>query len=81
MLVFTLEALPPGDTGVVRLMPHGRYAHDGAHARRVFEAAGLVVDAPESVVLREENKLPVQGWLGHGAPAELSVAVPTRRSR
>ena len=63
VLVFTLEALPPGDTGVVRLMPHGRYAHDGAHARRVFEAAGLVVDAPESVVLREENKVPVQGWL------------------
>ena len=63
VLVFTLEALPPGDTGVVRLMPHGRYAHDGAHARRVFEAAGLVVDAPESVVLREENKIPVQGWL------------------
>ncbi len=63
VLVFTLEALPPGDTGVVRLMPHGRYAHDGAHARRVFEAAGLLVDAPESVVLREENKVPVQGWL------------------
>ena len=62
-LVFTLEALPAGDDGVVRLMPHGRYAHDGAHARRVFEAAGLVVEAPESVVLREENKVPVQGWL------------------
>jgi len=62
-LVFTLEALPAGDADPVRLMPHGRYAHDGIHARRVFEAAGLVVDAPESVVLREENKVPVQGWL------------------
>jgi len=62
-LVFTLEALPAGDGGVVRLMPHGRYAHDGGHARRVFEAAGLLVDAPVGVVLREENKVPVQGWL------------------
>jgi predicted TPR repeat methyltransferase len=62
-LVFTLEALPAGDGEVVRLLPHGRYAHDGAHARRVFEAAGLAVDAPASVVLREENKQPVQGWL------------------
>ena len=63
VLVFTLEALPPGDAGAVRLMPHGRYAHDGAHARQVFADAGLAVDAPESVVLREENKVPVQGWL------------------
>ncbi len=62
-LVFTLEALPAGDSEVVRLMPHGRYAHDAAHARRVFEAAGLVVDVPERAVLREENKIPVQGWL------------------
>ena len=61
--VFTLEALAAGERGVVRLMPHGRYAHDGAHARKVFEEAGLVVDAPVGVVLREENKVPVQGWL------------------
>ena len=63
VLVFTLEALPAGDTGAVRLMPHGRYAHDGAHARRVFADAGLHVDAPVSVVLREENLVPVRGWL------------------
>jgi predicted TPR repeat methyltransferase len=63
VLVFTLEALAPGDGGVVRLMPHGRYAHDGAHACRVFADAGLEVEAPLGVVLREENKVPVQGWL------------------
>lgn len=63
VLVFTLEALAPGDGGVVRLMPHGRYAHDGAHACRVFAEAGLEVEAPVGVVLREENKVPVQGWL------------------
>lgn len=62
-LVFTLEALPAGDGGVVRLMPHGRYAHDGAQARRVFEAAGLQVEAPVDVVLREEQQAPVRGWL------------------
>ena len=44
-------------------MPHGRYAHDGAHARQVFADAGLHVDAPESVVVREENMVPVRGWL------------------
>jgi predicted TPR repeat methyltransferase len=63
LFVFTLEALQAFDTSPVRLQPHGRYAHDGVHARRVFADAGLVVDAPESVVLREENRLPVQGWL------------------
>jgi predicted TPR repeat methyltransferase len=63
VFVFTLEALPDGDTGPVRLMPHGRYAHDGAHARQVFADAGLHVDAPESVVVREENMVPVRGWL------------------
>ena len=63
VLVFTLEALASKEGEVVRLMPHGRYAHDGAHARQVFEQAGLVVDAPVGVVLREENKVPVQGWL------------------
>ncbi|MEO5688429.1 MAG: tetratricopeptide repeat protein [Burkholderiaceae bacterium] len=63
VLVFTLEALAAGDTGVVRLQPHGRYAHDAVHARRVFADAGLAVDEPVGVVLREENQIPVQGWL------------------
>jgi len=63
VFVFTLEALPTDDTGVVRLLPHGRYAHAGGHARRMFADAGLAVDEPVGVVLREENRLPVQGWL------------------
>jgi predicted TPR repeat methyltransferase len=63
LFVFTLEALAGDDAGVVRLLPHGRYAHDGAHARRVFAQAGLAVDEPVDVILREENKVPVRGWL------------------
>jgi predicted TPR repeat methyltransferase len=44
VLVFTLEALAAGaDAIIVQLQSHGRYAHDGAHVRRVFEAAGLIV--------------------------------------
>jgi len=61
--VFTLEALADGDSGPHRLQDNGRYAHDGAHARAVFEAAGLAVDAPADVVLRDEGQQPVRGWL------------------
>ena len=61
--VFTLEALAPDEGGEYRLRDSGRYAHDGAHARRVFEAAGLQVEAPAGAVLREEAQRPVQGWL------------------
>ena len=61
--VFTLEVLAEGEPGPHRLQDNGRYAHDGAHARRVFEAAGLRVDAPAEVVLREEGQKPVRGWL------------------
>ena len=62
-LVFTLEALGADADGPHKLQDHGRYAHDGAHARGVFEAAGLQVDAPVEVVLREEKQAPVLGWL------------------
>ena len=62
-LVFTLEALPDGEPGPHRLQDNGRYAHDGAHARAVFERAGWRVDAPVHAVLREEGDKPVRGWL------------------
>ncbi len=61
--VFTLEALAAGEGGMHKLQDNGRYAHDGAHARRVFEAAGLLVEAPVEAVLREEKEAPVRGWL------------------
>ena len=61
--VFTLEALAAGEHGTHKLQDNGRYAHDGVHARRAFEAAGLQVDAPVEAVLREEKQLPVRGWL------------------
>jgi predicted TPR repeat methyltransferase len=63
LFVFTLEALPAGTPVPHKLQDHGRYAHDGVQARGVFEAAGLDVQTPAAVVLREENGAPVQGWL------------------
>jgi predicted TPR repeat methyltransferase len=63
IVVFTLEALPAGADGPYQLQDNGRYAHDGAQARRVFEAAGLQVEALVEAVLREEQQVPVQGWL------------------
>jgi len=63
LLVFTLEALREVGAGPHRLQDNGRYAHDGAQARAVFEAAGLQVDAPAAVVLRDEERQPVRGWL------------------
>jgi predicted TPR repeat methyltransferase len=63
LFVFTLEALAPGEAGPYRLHDHGRYAHDGAQARQVFEAAGLQVEAPVRVEVRRENQVPVLGWL------------------
>ncbi len=63
LFVFTLEALGAGAAGPYKLQDHGRYAHDGAHARRVFAAAGLKVDDPVAAVLREEGQVPVQGLL------------------
>ncbi|MFL6698834.1 MAG: tetratricopeptide repeat protein [Vitreoscilla sp.] len=61
--VFTLEALGDGGDATHKLQDNGRYAHDGAHARQVFEAAGLLVQAPVEAVLREEKQAPVRGWL------------------
>ena len=62
-LVFTLEALAAGEAGAYKLRDSGRYAHDGAHVRGLFEAAGLQVDAPVETALRNENEVPVMGWL------------------
>ena len=62
-LVFTLEALPDGQSGPHKLQDNGRYAHDGAHAWGVFAAAGLQVDEPVAAVLRDEGQRPVRGWL------------------
>lgn len=63
VVAFTLEAQAAGADGPYQLQDNGRYAHDGAHARRVFEAAGLQVEAPDEAVLREEKQEPVRGWL------------------
>ena len=62
-LVFTLESLAADEAGTYRLRDSGRYAHDRAYAQEVFEAAGLQVDAPVETALRNENEVPVRGWL------------------
>jgi predicted TPR repeat methyltransferase len=62
-LFFTLESLADGEPGPHKLQDNGRYAHDGAHARAVFAAAGLEVDPPVPAVLRDEGQQPVRGWL------------------
>ena len=63
LAVFTLESLAAGEGGPYKLRDSGRYAHDGAHARGVFRAAGLEVQAPVPATLRHEKELPVTGWL------------------
>jgi predicted TPR repeat methyltransferase len=60
--VFTVEALEP-EPGDHRLRPTGRYAHSRAHIHEALQRAGLVLEACESDVLRQEAGLPVVGWV------------------
>ncbi len=63
-LFFTVEALvddavePPW-----QLQTHGRYAHRRAYVEQTLMAAGFAAPRIEAVVLRSENKKPVDGWL------------------
>jgi predicted TPR repeat methyltransferase/Flp pilus assembly protein TadD len=63
-LFFTVEALvddapePPW-----RLQTHGRYSHRRAYVEQALTAAGFGPPHIEAVVLRNENKKPVAGWL------------------
>ena len=62
-LVFTVEALPEGDDAPHRLGTSGRYAHAAPYLCEALAAAGLDVEALDSVVLRSEAGRPVAGWL------------------
>ena len=60
--VFTVEALEP-EPGDHRLRPTGRYAHSRAHIQDALQRAGLVLEACQADVLRQEAGLPVAGWV------------------
>ncbi|MFO1274161.1 MAG: tetratricopeptide repeat protein [Rubrivivax sp.] len=62
--VFSIESLPDGAPQPVRLQPHGRFAHRADHVRQACAVAGLRLDEPEPFVLRLEQGVPVDGWLG-----------------
>ena len=61
-LCFTVEALDQGEDGY-RLQHQGRYAHSRAYIEAVLEQAGLRIAEIESVFLRNEGGVPVDGWL------------------
>jgi predicted TPR repeat methyltransferase len=61
-LVFTLEALPEGETGH-RLQFHGRYAHSEGYVRDALAAAGLAIESLSREILRQEAEQDVAGFL------------------
>ncbi|MBX3623027.1 MAG: tetratricopeptide repeat protein [Rhizobacter sp.] len=63
VLVFTVEALAPGDERPYHLQPHGRYAHGHAFVESSLAAAGLAVLRLQGETLRMEAGQPVSGWL------------------
>lgn len=63
-LFFTVEALVDDtDESPWQLQRHGRYSHRRTYVEQVLTAAGFAMPDIEAVVLRNENRKPVQGWL------------------
>jgi predicted TPR repeat methyltransferase len=63
-LVFTVESLDGGDAHErYHLNPHGRYSHRRDYVEHVLSQAGFEHIGAESVQLRNEGGVPVQGWL------------------
>lgn len=63
-LVFTVESLEGGDAGAQHhLNPHGRYSHRRDHVEQALAQAGFVNSTAQSIQLRNEGGVPVQGWL------------------
>lgn len=63
-LVFTLESnVDGGSEEDFRLNPHGRYSHNLRYVEAVLRAAGFARVETDSLELRTEAGLPVQGWL------------------
>ncbi|WP_418316690.1 tetratricopeptide repeat protein [Piscinibacter sakaiensis] len=62
LLLFSLEALDDGASPYL-LHPHGRYSHSRAYVERVVASSGFDILALDRQVLRNENELPVHGWI------------------
>ena len=63
-VVYTVEARDdaPGEPDY-KLHHHGRYSHRRGYVEGVLTAAGFVDVTTDAVVLRNENRVPVRGWL------------------
>jgi predicted TPR repeat methyltransferase len=59
LFAFSVEALAAG--GDFALRPSRRYAHSEAYARRVLATNGLAVLSMESMVIRHDQRNPVEG--------------------
>ena len=46
-----------------RLLPSGRYAHCHDHVRKLLDDTGFSISKFEQVILREESRSPVEGYL------------------
>ncbi len=67
-LLFTVESFASDRVGGKSalgycLSPHGRYSHSEAYLRRTLEISGFTILAIETVILRYEYNLPVQGFV------------------
>ncbi len=62
-LVFTVEALEPGDARPHLLQLNGRYAHGRAYLEQVLPAAGFAAPRIDPDTLRTEAGEPVAGWV------------------
>jgi len=62
-LVFTVEQASDDAAGGFRLNPHGRYSHAEPYLRRTLAAAGFAEPLIDRVILRQELKVPVAGYL------------------
>ncbi len=69
-LIFTVEALPPGDAADYRLDVSGRYQHSEAYLRRLLVDIGFVVESVVQQFMRKDA--------GRDVPAYLVVARASR---
>jgi predicted TPR repeat methyltransferase len=62
-LIFTVERAADEPPGGFRLNPHGRYSHGERYLRATLAAAGFETRALDRAILRQENKIPVEGFV------------------
>ncbi len=67
LLVFTLEVLTDDQSKGFELAGSGRYRHGADYLRETLSAAGLAMRRLERTALRNENGLPVSGFVVRAA--------------